>query len=573
MVIQNNIKTILIYYFPFIAAFFLGSFLRLYGIEKQIPLDDEWHGLFAAAVNSYAYLASHLFYSGISIPYTLYQKLALSTVGWDEITVRLPSIAAGILSLLICPFYVNRMFGKRIAVIFSFLLALSPLLVFYSRCARSYSVIMLLSFVALLSFYYWITTENRQERNIFITSSVLSVYFHLFAIVPFFSMFLYVFFLPTKEYRLRVSSKYLFFTGCLCLVAMAALYMPALINSSQSFLSQRVNIDHPNIKSFLGFVDLLLGVSNKGSIIGILVFLFFGQVIMFKKHKLAAGLFSIISVGLIIAIVITSPPSMQVSLQIARYGILIFPLSFILIALGLDSLINILQDKCFSKNYVCVRLMEGMIITAFGFCIFWVGPLPNIYFATKNFTNHSAYQESYVPLNKGEPYVSQPAAQYRFKKGNMSQFYQILSNEKADLPILEYPMPVGDYFNFYYFYQRLHGKDVLVGYHPSLTLSTPRATDIIAYGNFPIDFILNNIKDESKLKFKTIINMLNIAEIKTKNIRYIILHKDLFQEGFNLENLKFESIAKLASVYQNTFGKPIFEDQWIVVFGTKERAL
>lgn len=567
---QKNTKNIIAYYFPIATAFFLGSFLRLYGIEKQVPLDDEWHGLFAAAVNSYSYLASHLFYSGISIPYTLYQKFVLSTVGWNEITIRAPSITAGILSLLICPWYVNRIFGKNIALIFSFLLAFSPLLIFYSRYARSYSVVMLLLFVAFFSFHRWVTTGNHKERNVFIMTSVLSVYFHLFAMIPILGMFLYTSFLSRKNSAIHVSGKNLILVGCACLAFTISLYLPALMNSTQSFLFKRVNIDHPDLQSFFGVVSLLLGTSNKSAMTGIIAFLFLGQTVLFKQDKLMAGLFIAILASITAAIITASPPSMQVSLQIARYGIVLFAFSYILMAIGIDSSLRFLKQKYFSKGHEHLWLIDNMLPAAVILLIILTGPLLHIYRAVNNFTNHGAYQESYDPLPSNQPYISQAAPSYHLIKENMPVFYKTLSNEKQDFTVLEYPMLIGDYFNFYYYYQRLHQKDVMVGYHPGLTLSVPPATDIIAYGNFPIDFIINNIRDKSKLGFKTIVNMLDINTIKSTNIRYIMIHKNLLQEGFNLESLKLKSIPNFIAVYRSVFGIPIYEDNWVTVFDVKK---
>ncbi len=128
-------------------AFLVGCFFRIYGLGRQIPLDDEWHGMFSAGTQTFRYLATHLQLSGASIPCSLYRRLCLVTIGWDEVILRLPSLGAGIAALILCPWSVRRIFKDRAAGLFAFLLAVSPLLIYYSRYSRVYSVTMLLQFL------------------------------------------------------------------------------------------------------------------------------------------------------------------------------------------------------------------------------------------------------------------------------------------------------------------------------------------------------------------------------------------------------------------------------------------
>jgi len=138
-------------------AFLAGCFVRVHGLGRQIMLDDEWHGMFSAGVQSFRYLATHVQLSGTSIPYSLYRRLCLLTIGWDEVILRLPSLVAGIAALVLCPWSVRRILKDRCAALFAFLLAFSPLLIYNSRYSRAYSVTMLLQFLCIFSFYFWIT--------------------------------------------------------------------------------------------------------------------------------------------------------------------------------------------------------------------------------------------------------------------------------------------------------------------------------------------------------------------------------------------------------------------------------
>ena len=64
--------------------------------------------------------------------------------------MRWPMMLAGIATLVALPLYARRYLGAGTALFFSVLLAISPMLVFYSRMARPYALTLLLSLVALI---------------------------------------------------------------------------------------------------------------------------------------------------------------------------------------------------------------------------------------------------------------------------------------------------------------------------------------------------------------------------------------------------------------------------------------
>lgn len=60
--------------------------------------------------------------------------------------LRLPSLAGGLLCLIIGPCLARELIGLRRAALLALLLAFSPILIFYSRISRPYSLVALLSF-------------------------------------------------------------------------------------------------------------------------------------------------------------------------------------------------------------------------------------------------------------------------------------------------------------------------------------------------------------------------------------------------------------------------------------------
>ena len=73
--------------------------------------------------------------------------------GDSEISVRMPSLISGILSIFLVYTLSSTLAGKRTALIATFLLCLSPVHIWYSQEARSYSLTLCLLLVSILSYY------------------------------------------------------------------------------------------------------------------------------------------------------------------------------------------------------------------------------------------------------------------------------------------------------------------------------------------------------------------------------------------------------------------------------------
>ena len=140
----------------------VGFALRLYGLSDQVILDDEWHGLEFVTGRSFGFLLTHFGIGATCIPLNLYRFALFHSLGWSEVLLKLPAIIPGLFSLLIFPFMVKRIFGSRIALLFTWLLAIAPFLIFYSRVLRPYSMVAFLTFTAIGTAYIWM--KNRGEE-------------------------------------------------------------------------------------------------------------------------------------------------------------------------------------------------------------------------------------------------------------------------------------------------------------------------------------------------------------------------------------------------------------------------
>lgn len=139
--------------------------------------------------------------------------------GYGEVALRSLSALVGVATVPVAYLAAHELFSRRTAIIAAALTATSPLLVWYSQEARSYSLMVLLTTIALMAFAH---LRRRPTRGWMITWSVaaslamLTHYYAALAILPQ-GVWLFVRFRPIRMVRLGVEAV---FACCLALVAL-----------------------------------------------------------------------------------------------------------------------------------------------------------------------------------------------------------------------------------------------------------------------------------------------------------------------------------------------------------------
>src|SRR5262249_46489312 len=115
----------------------------------------------------------------ISIPMAIFYRAALKTIGLSEFVVRGPIVLAGLMSLVIFPVLVRKVFDRTTGTLFGWLLAISPLHIYYTRYARPYAISLLCAVCGVYAFYLWWTTRVRHWKYLYIVCAIIGPYLHL----------------------------------------------------------------------------------------------------------------------------------------------------------------------------------------------------------------------------------------------------------------------------------------------------------------------------------------------------------------------------------------------------------
>ena len=558
-------------------VFALGAFLRLYLITDQLPLDDEWHGLDYTIANSCGHVFTHYTRAGASsVPMNLYRCVLLHTAGWSEIALLLPSLAAGLLALVLLPLGAGRFLGPRAAIVFAVLLAISPLLVLYSRVCRAYSIVALLGFLAVLALARGATDGRRRWLAAYVILGGLAIFFHPIAAV---STLAPLGFLLAARLRhglrgrpefggeIAPSAGRLVLGGLGAIALPLALLLPGLLDRMPSL--PLAGADY-GWHTLAGLTTIIAGTANPVLAVLFWALLGLGAAALLRQAPLLGGMLLSIPVLFVPAVLVLDPNLGDWPLVLARYLIVFLPAAFVLAAAGLDDLWQRLE-AALPGSKARSRLLAALPMAVLLAALLWSGPLPRTYAAPNSFTGHSAYQESYRDLDWT---LSYPSRLFKVptttSAERMPAFYRRLRAEKNAHPIIEYPMLIGNHFNLLYYYQHFHQHPVKIGYFTRVALLTEDSMGF-AFSDATVDHVLSRTGDKGQLRFSNLIDLDDARAIRTSGARHLILHRnlraELFPARFGGRTRDSAVVEHLAPKLRQHFGAPVHEDAQLIVFG------
>jgi len=560
------------WYLGLALAFVAGLGLRCYLLADQVFLDDEWHGFYFALGKSPGWLLTHFSVPGATcLPLNFYIWLLGQTTGWSETLLRLPSLLCGSL-LLLCPLLLQRLVGTRRTLLLAFLLAISPVLIFYSRLCRPYSAVAFLGFAAVLLAARWWQTGERKWGVWFVLAGVLAIYFHLFAIVtvaaPFlaaFTVFVWRRFAGNRPDDVPPTSfgKWLV-AGAATAAVSALLVLPALIHSMHDTFFYVALHGSFSAAGFAEMASLFSGTSLVPLVAVFWLAAIGGAVEQCRRNPwLGWTLVSLFPLHLL-ALLLSRPDGAQSTIVLTRYCIPLVPVCLFFAACGIqwawDAIAARITFPPWLQTGTAAMLVAWLLLA---------GPLPQTYAAPNNFTNHSAFQRHYGDIEWRWSFFSdlippaiRPGAVLMVDE--VSPFYQTLGQEVGHRPIVEYPMVIGDHFNTLYYYQHFHHRPVLVGYAAGVSLPRGLAAGYV-FGNTYVDEVLSLAPDPSRLHFRNFIDMDDLSRMRERQVEYVVLHKR-FESQLPQLMLPLPELGRLYKKYSQALGPPVFEDEHIAVF-------
>jgi hypothetical protein len=516
-------------------GFVAGAALRVWQIDIQIPIDDEWHAIHKLMQAGPLDIFTHVGYADYSIPLTLCYQWLYRTVGLSEWGLHLPPLVASIGLLVIGPRLLASSFALPTRALWTALVAISPLLVYHGRIARPYALTCLLAFVAIFCFRAWREEGRRRGAVVYAVATVLAGWLH--AITLPFTLAPFVYYGVRALWPLdRPALARLTKLGVATILPLALLLGPPIVVDWTEF-SGKAGLDHVTAESLYRSALMLAGTGSPT--LALLLYLLVGlgwHRLHRRDADLAAYLATVIGLG---AVTVASSRAGLIShpLVFARYLLPALPFVLLLAAEGGAAALAGTQ-----------RRLRPVIASAAVITAFVAGPIPAWWHYPNQFIAHLRYQFDYDPAHN--PYVQ------RVRKEPIPAFYADLgARPPGSVTLVETPWRLESHFNALSLYQDTHRQRILIG------LVTP-ACGTFDFGEYP--------ETDSGMRMREFVHLASIIRGEPVAADYLVVH--LRPANVAAEPPAWPDMAACLPAIETALGAPVWADERVRVFALPKRS-
>jgi hypothetical protein len=477
------------------------------------------------------------------------------------------------------PWMIRRALGDRVALVFAFLLAVSPFLVFYGRFARAYSLSALLCLAALLLSHRWLRTGRASYAVGYVVVGTLAVYVHLFSLVAV-SAPLLAAFASLLASRLGVSSSAsdeivarpsaLAIAGAFLAASIVPVVASVLLGGAKLPWAKGT----PTVGGFLTALSMISGTASVPWNLVVYTLCVPGHVLLWKEKPLLGRMFLWATGLYVVVLLVSRPKGIETGLVLLRYMIVAVPIALIAVAVAVERVASRLAGgRPDARSAACAA--SGIALAG---GLFLAGPLPGLESAPNDFTGHSAFQGSYEPLRWDRSDARHVYPAFSLRSDQIPSFYRWL-RDRADIAVIvEYPFDVCNHNDLFYYYQHFHGKRVLAGY-----CSDPRRIGDRAVRRdeghldsvlsmLSADEILSRVPADGRVAFRNMVDVTSRGALVAGGAGIVVMHKVvmglrvLAGGAMDAVPVHYTSVDRLGAAYLQAFGPPVYEDAEIVCF-------
>lgn len=438
----------------------LGAFLRLFRVGDQLILDDEWHALNVVQDQDYSWIFSHLGHADHSIPLALMYEFFSHSIGLSELSMRAPSLLAGLAAICCLPQLMRRWLNPRETLVMAALIAISPMLVNYSRIARPYMLLALLAASAVIFAWRW--WQYRRENPGFclygpgwLLCTVLAAWFNPVTLAVTCGPFLW--FVPDALHRAWVRRDYqpmahLALAGAV-IIAGLALLLYAPLSTDFASLAVKSGVHWVNPRTVLEAAGLFSGSGHLPVIAVVIAAAATGWNALKLRDRAFAFYLLLVALAAAIAVALTGAEWMSYGLVLARYLIGLLPLFLALVAIGLVRACRQIAEKVRLPDAAANTPMPMVLLL-----LFLAGPLPHVNAGSSQFVHHMANQFDFDRERNPIRAALAPVSPEPF----YAEIAQLHPN--GDAIVVEAPWYLESNWNALPVYQAVHHQRVMAGF-------------------------------------------------------------------------------------------------------------
>ncbi len=441
-------------FLPVTLVLLLETFLRVFRIGDQLILDDEWHALNAVQDHDYGWIFSHLGHADHSIPLALLYEFFTHTFGLNEITMRIPSVAAGIFAIIALPWLMRNWLKPRECLVMAALISISPLLVNYSWIARPYAMLFLLVGACIVLAWLWWRETDRASGIAWISCTVLAAWLNPVSLAITAAPFLWFAASAFTDVRHRNFQPILrlVITGIAMATGVALLLYSPLSNDFAS-LAVKSGLHRAGAGTFVVAASLFAGsgyILVTALMIGAAAA---GWVSLSWRDRPFANYVLVIAAASTLAVMSTGAEWISHGLVLARYLLGLLAVFLALSAIGLVMVCRELNDVLRLSDSR-VNLLIPIILLG----LFLAGPLPHLDAGNSQFVHHMSKQFDFDfernPIRSALSPVVPEAFYHEIKD----------LHPTGDAVVVETPWYLESNWNALSLYQAVHQQRMIVGF-------------------------------------------------------------------------------------------------------------
>jgi hypothetical protein len=517
-------------------ALIVGGLFRFVHLTAQLPIHDEWHALDAVARQDASSILRGFRFSDYSVAIALYLEALSHGPGITEAGHLLPFALIGLASCVVLPLLVRIELGWPTALVFCWLLATAPLLVYYSRVARSYAFAAPAAFAAVLFFDRWWRKRAASMGALYVLTTAFVVWMNSvylpFCLSPFLIALARR---PDREGFTRILR-----LGALAFVATAILITPTL-SGGFGRVASKFGAGHFEAAALWPSAKAALGMAGGGVAGAHLLLAASGWACWWKERCALLEQLVVASALQLSALVVVAPKDVQLALVLTRYLLPGFLVILLLVAHGAVRLVLRSRRRL-------VRRISAFVFSIGLLAAMSNGPLLGLIRGPQNFGSSILYYRFYYD----DDWLAE-------QFGDPPEFYRrvLASAPAGTIRVVEAPYS-GRYAMPYARYQLLHRQPVAGGFLPA-GCSGPTTPELPTGGS-------------GGFHFATLFSLDDVERLKSEGVRYVILHRRPRDETpWKSDKLDLVDMERCTEILGERMGPPVYVDRRITVFAVDQR--
>lgn len=530
------------YQLLFFLIFVTGSLIRIYRIDEQFVIDDEWHALNAVQDHGFAWIFTHFSKANgadYSIPLALLYEFQYQFTGLNEILMRWPMLLTGCIGLLVLPYLLRPWLSKPERLLLAALLAISPFLIFFSRIARPYSILAVTEPAALLMAWHWWNSNQLKHGVGWVLLATFSAWLNLPALIVVTAPFAWFGLLASRKVFQTGDStdlKRLTVIGVVMLVLLSVLLGPALATQPETIITKagQDSIDGGTLPWVL---SLASGSGHIWAYTSLGLISFVGLGVLFQRDRGFAKYLSISSLLAVLILIMTGATAMMHGPVFLRYVIGLLPFYLSCAAIGLLYVTTYIVRLAGLPAWINKPVLLVALVT-----LVMAGPVPDWPLRYGQFVTHQNYHYHYnQSLN---PYTQTMNSWYQ-----VEPFYEEIAalHKAGEVLIVEAPWLMESYFNPLGLQQDVHHQRIRAGFINGVCAGP-------LYGELTTG--------QPGMKFHNFVYLQELLD-GSQTADYLVLRRSGMKEEIRAIESDFD---KCEQTVRAKFGEPWRESEFVLVF-------